>query len=224
MAQPGRPTTTKTRVIAMHQQIVRVDDEDTGPLSERGSAVLLQAVSERLAGVDALVISDYAKGLLTPELLAAVIIAAQKVRTRVLVDPKGADAARYSGAYMIKPNRLELGLLTGAPVLDHAATDIAGQRLAEVLPGTLVLVTEGADGMSLFGCGDTIRVRPAARQVFDVTGAGDTVLATMAMAIASGAAPESAMELASEAAAIAISTLGTTAVTLQELRQAVDRG
>jgi len=148
--------------------------------------------------------------------------AARRAGIRVLVDPKGGDCTRYRGAYLIKPNRVELGLLAGVPVHDHAGTEVAGRRLAEAMPGTLVLVTEGAEGMSLFGCGDPLRVRPAARQVYDVTGAGDTVLATVAIAIAAGAAPLAAMRLASQAAAIAIGTLGTAAVTLDELTQAME--
>jgi rfaE bifunctional protein kinase chain/domain len=218
----GRPTTTKTRVVAMHQQIVRVDDEETAPAPPEVEEALGRAVADMVGAADAVVVSDYAKGLLSPALLAAAMGAAREAGARVLVDPKGADYARYLGAYLVKPNRIELGLLTGMTVHDHAETEAAGLRLAGRMPGTLVLVTEGADGMSLFGGGETVRVRPAARQVFDVTGAGDTVLATMAMAVAAGAAPAAAMRLASEAAGIAIATLGTAAVTLEQLREAVE--
>jgi D-beta-D-heptose 7-phosphate kinase/D-beta-D-heptose 1-phosphate adenosyltransferase len=220
VADPGRPTTTKTRVIAAHQQVVRVDEEATGPISEAIATGVLKAVRNELTNAGAVVISDYAKGFLTPPLLDAVIGEARRVGKRVFADPKGADSSRYRGVFLLKPNRLELGLLTGLPpATTHEETLAAGSRLAASMPGTHILVTEGSEGMTLFAeSKPPEHVAPTPRQVFDVTGAGDTVLAVIAMAVTAGASWSEAMLLAAEAAAIAIGQMGSVAVGLESLR------
>jgi D-beta-D-heptose 7-phosphate kinase/D-beta-D-heptose 1-phosphate adenosyltransferase len=221
LAELGRPTTTKTRIVALHQQIVRVDDEETGAIQDSTVARALEFVARRLPHVAAVVVSDYAKGFLTPALLAEVIAAARAAGKPVLVDPKGTDYRRYTGASLLKPNRLELGILAGLTVRDRDETRIAGIRLATALPGTNILVTEGAEGMTLFRDAQMLaHVDSAPRQVYDVTGAGDTVLAAVAMALGAGADYRQAMQLATEAAAIAISLTGTVAVTLAHLQAA----
>jgi rfaE bifunctional protein kinase chain/domain len=221
IVEPGRPTTTKTRVIASHQQIVRVDDEETASISPETIARAESLIANALATASGVVVSDYAKGFLPRELLGALVEAARKRRLRVFVDPKGADYTRYQGCFLLKPNRLELSILTHLSVRDHTETLVAGSRLSELMPDTAILVTEGADGMTLFAGGQPkAQVASARRQVFDVTGAGDTVLATVALAISAGASEREAMELASEAAAIAIGTMGTAAVTRQQLAAA----
>jgi D-beta-D-heptose 7-phosphate kinase/D-beta-D-heptose 1-phosphate adenosyltransferase len=217
----ARPTTTKTRVIASHQQIVRVDEEDAAPIPRETEERAREAIAGCLEKAGAVVVSDYAKGFLTPSLLGFVTASAGRAGKRVLIDPKGADYNRYQGCYLMKPNRLELSVLTGFPVRDHEETVAAGKRLSAGMPGAMILVTEGADGMSLFGDGKAMEhIASAPRQVYDVTGAGDTVLATLALAICGGASYRDAMELASEAAAIAISTVGTAAVKLSQLEAA----
>jgi rfaE bifunctional protein kinase chain/domain len=222
ISQTGRPTTTKTRVIAYHQQIVRVDEEDAGTLAGETEERALQVIAGCLERSAAVVVSDYAKGFVTPSLLASMIAAAGRAGKRVFVDPKGADAARYRGSFLMKPNRLELSVLTGMPTRTHAETLAAGSRLSAMMPGTLVLVTEGADGMTLFADAEPLEyLFSAPRQVYDVTGAGDTVLATLSLAISAGASYREAMELASEAAAIAISTMGTAAVNVRQLETAL---
>jgi rfaE bifunctional protein kinase chain/domain len=220
IADPSRPTTTKTRVIAAHQQVVRVDDEVTARIGDDIAAAVLAAIRPELEVASAIVISDYAKGFLTPALLKSVLGAGP----RVFVDPKGADLSRYLGAFLLKPNRLELGLLTGLPTETHAEINAAGSRLASLMPGTHILVTEGAEGMTLFADSrPPEHVVATPRQVFDVTGAGDTVLATLAMAVTAGASWPQAMDLATEAAAIAISQMGSVAVSLGQLEAAVHR-
>jgi D-beta-D-heptose 7-phosphate kinase/D-beta-D-heptose 1-phosphate adenosyltransferase len=216
----SRPTTTKTRVIAAHQQVVRVDEEETGPISEAIVAEVLSAVKKDLDTAAALVVSDYAKGFLTPQLLKAVIGEARRAGKRVFVDPKGADVVRYQEAFLLKPNRLELSLLTGLPAETHAEVLAAGTRLAGKLPGTHILVTEGAEGMTLFlESQPPEHVASTPRQVFDVTGAGDTVLAVIAMAVTAGAPYSQAMQLATEAAGIAIGRMGSVAVSLSDLKK-----
>ncbi len=118
----SRPTTTKTRVIAAHQQVVRIDEESTEPISAFLADAILASVKQSIGEADAVVISDYAKGFLTPRLLKGVIGEASRTGKRVFADPKGADATRYRGAFLLKPNRLELGLLTGLPS-GHACRD-----------------------------------------------------------------------------------------------------
>ena len=220
VADRSRPTTTKTRVIAAHQQVVRVDEEATHPISDAIVADVLKAVLNDLVNAGAVVISDYAKGFLTPPLLDAVIGEARRAGKRVFADPKGADAGRYRGVFLLKPNRLELGLLTGLPAPGtHDETLAAGTRLAAAMPGTHILVTEGSEGMTLFYENQPPEhIAPTPRQVFDVTGAGDTVLAVVAMAMTVGASWSQAMRLAAEAAAIAIGQMGSVAVGLESLR------
>jgi rfaE bifunctional protein kinase chain/domain len=219
LADPGRPTTTKTRVIAAHQQVVRVDEEATHPISTETADAILKAFRDDLNNAGAIVISDYAKGFLTPPLLDAVIGEARRLGKRVFADPKGADAVRYRGVFLLKPNRLELGVLTGMTTDTHAEVLAAGGRLAANMPGTHILVTEGAEGMTLFADAKSPEhLAPAPRQVFDVTGAGDTVLAVTAMAVTAGASWTEAMRLASEAAGIAIGQMGSVAVGLESLR------
>ena len=217
----ARPTTTKTRVIASHQQIVRVDEEDLAPISGEAEGRALVVIAERLESVTAVVVSDYAKGFLTPSLLNFVTAEAGRACKRVFVDPKGADYTRYQGCFLMKPNRLELSVLTGLPVRTHEETLAAGNRLSAAMPGAMILVTEGAKGMTLFADSRPVdHVVSAPRQVYDVTGAGDTVLATLSLAISAGASYRDAMELAAEAAAIAIGTMGTATVTLPQLEAA----
>ena len=219
IADPSRPTTTKTRVIAAHQQVVRVDEEATGPISEAIVADVLKAVWNEIVNAGAIVISDYAKGFLTHPLLDAVIGEARRVGKRVFADPKGSDAARYRGAFLLKPNRLELSLLTGLPADTHAEVLAAGTRLAASMPGTNILVTEGSEGMTLFADSQPPEyLASTPRQVFDVTGAGDTVLAVTAMAVTAGASWNEAMQLAAEAAGIAIGRMGSVAVSLSDLQ------
>ena len=223
IAENARPTTTKTRVIASHQQIVRVDEEDVAPLPGEAEDRARGVIAGCLEWATAVVVSDYAKGFLTPSLLNFVSAAAGRAGKRVFVDPKGADYNRYQGCFLLKPNRLELSILTGLPARNQAETLAAGKRLSAAMPGTMILVTEGADGMTLFAdSGPIEHIASAPRQVYDVTGAGDTVLAILSLAISAGASYRDAMELASEAAAIAISTMGTATVTLPQLEAAMN--
>lgn len=214
----GRPTTTKTRVMALNQQVVRVDDESAAPIPEPMASEAAAQITARLQGASALVFSDYAKGFLTRTVLQTSIAAAKSAGKPVFVDPKGRDASRYAGCTLLKPNRQELELLAGVEIHSHEDTLEAGKRLSEAMPGTKVLVTEGAGGMTLFEAGAEVEhVAAMPRQVYDVTGAGDTVLATVALAIAAGAEYREAMQLAVAAASVAIGVMGTAAVTAAQL-------
>ena len=223
VTDPARPTTTKLRVLARGQQVIRVDTETVAPLSP-GPAADLSAWAERCAGAaDAVLVSDYGKGVVGADLAARVIGAARRAGRAVVVDPKGGDPARYRGATVLKPNLAELAELTGRVVCTAAEIRAAGWRLAEELPGTVVLVTRGSEGMALFCTGEAALVLPAgpARSVFDVTGAGDTAAATLALALGAGLTVGTAARLANAAAGRAVCKVGTAVVTPAEVLAAL---
>jgi D-beta-D-heptose 7-phosphate kinase/D-beta-D-heptose 1-phosphate adenosyltransferase len=219
---PGRPTTTKTRIVASHQQVVRLDEEETTPLADADAGTVRAQIRESLPQAAAVVVSDYAKGFLTPALLRGVLDDARAAGVATFIDPKGADHTRYRGAAYLKPNRPETGILAGQPARNHRETLAAARVLRSRLPGTNLLVTEAEDGMTFLGTdGAEIHVARPARQVFDITGAGDTVLAAFSLAIVSGWTPEKAVWLATVAAEIAIATFGAARVSLDQLRSAM---
>jgi rfaE bifunctional protein kinase chain/domain len=212
--EPRRPTTTKTRVVAQHQHMLRIDEEDSTALSdEETDRVVASAISE-IRSADAVVISDYAKGFVTERLARQVINQCAALGRIVLVDPKGSSYSKYEAATIIKPNRLELSVLTNMAVTDHGATLTAGRWLGNRLGGSTLVVTEGRDGMTIFQDGaEEIEIPTAARQVFDVTGAGDAVLATLAVAVAAGANLKNAADLANHAAGCVVGEVGTATIT-----------
>ena len=218
-----RPTTVKTRIVAHDQHVVRVDEEDTTAASEPAETQALARLLPVLNQVDAVVISDYAKGFVTARLAERLIGAAREAGRPVLVDPKGADHTRYRGASVVKPNRLELSILSALPVRDHAGTVAAARRLLPELGGAAILVTEGKEGMTLLEPGtDEHHLPTFARQIYDVTGAGDTVIATLALAVAAGSSLREAAWVANHAAGIVVGRVGTAAVTREELEQALE--
>ena len=220
--EPGRPTTRKTRLVAGGQQIVRVDDEVRTPVAGDVLAALLAAIDELAAGVAAIVVSDYAKGVITPAVAQAAIAAGRKHGVPVVVDPKQRDFTAYRGATVITPNLGELARAAGAATATAAEVSVAARRVAPVLDGAALLVTRGADGMTLYRDGAPVHhVAATAREVFDVTGAGDTVVATLALALAAGESIEDAMGLASAAAGVVVSKRGTSTVSPAELAAAL---
>ena len=222
LRDPNCPTTAKTRIIASNHHITRVDEEETHPISDQQSAEVIALVTGRLNAADAVVISDYAKGFLTPSLLRDVIDLARRAGKPVFVDPKGPDWKRYAGTTYLKPNRLELGALAGMQVRSHEDTVIAAARLLPLLEGSKLLVTEGPEGMTLIAPGTReYHLLPSPRQVYDVTGAGDTVLAAFAIAVSAGAEPAEAMSIAIEAAAIVVGVVGTATVRADDLAAAL---
>ncbi len=219
---PDRPTTRKTRLVAGGHQIARIDAERRGPVSATIAAAIIAAIDAELDGTAAIVISDYAKGVITPAIADAAIAAGRARGVPIVVDPKQRDFAVYRGATVLTPNLSELEHAAGPPTATLAEIDAAVRRLAATLDGAAVLVTRGADGMTLYR--DGVRgahVPAAAREVFDVTGAGDTVVATLTLALAAGLTLEDAMTLASLAAAISVSRRGTSTVGPDELTAAI---
>ena len=219
-----RVTTVKTRVVAHGQHVVRIDEEVSTPLADAEVEHLEAKLAEMLPLAKAVLLSDYAKGVLTPALLRRVFDLANQQGVPVLVDPKGNDYYRYAGATIVTPNRSELALATGLPVHGHEDVVKAGQQLLEMLEGTTVLVTEGKDGMTLLLQDRAVHHLPTcARQVFDVTGAGDTVIAAFTLAVAAGADLLAAAWLANQAAGLAVEQVGTVAVTRQKLLATLNR-
>jgi rfaE bifunctional protein kinase chain/domain len=214
-----RPTTTKTRVIAQHQQVLRIDEESTAPIAGPALEDARRRIEYVIADSDGVILSDYAKGFVSRELAAFTIAMANRQGKPVLVDPKGADAAKYMGASVLKPNRTELACLSGMPVSGHEATLTAGRALAKVLGGCAIVATESEDGMSVFESGGReFHIPTSAKEVYDVTGAGDTVIATLALAMTAGLRLSDAARLANLAAGIIVGQVGTAAVTADSLR------
>lgn len=222
IATDDRPTTVKTRVIAHSQQVTRIDHETDSGLSTETETALAEPVANAIAGCDAIVISDYAKGLVTNGVLSRIITAASEAGKPVLVDPKGKDYTRYRGAAMITPNRREAAEACNFHEQGDGVVDRAGAKLITDLGIDAVLITQGEEGMTLFRKDrDAVTFATAAREVYDVTGAGDTVIATLAAAVAAGADLETATKLANVAAGIVVEQVGTTAIDIAELRRAV---
>jgi len=223
VADPARPTTTKTRILAGTQQVVRIDQERPAPMAAAVEAALLDAVRAALPAARACVLSDYGKGVVTPSFAARVIAMANAAGVPTVVDPKGVDYAKYRGATVVKPNQLEAGKVLNRDLRTSADVDAAGRDLLALLgPATAVLITRGPQGMSLFTpAGGTVHVPTSAREVYDVTGAGDTVAGTMAVTLAVGGGLEEACQLATAAAAVVVGKVGTATCSLAELRAAL---
>jgi D-beta-D-heptose 7-phosphate kinase / D-beta-D-heptose 1-phosphate adenosyltransferase len=223
LVDPGRPTTSKTRVVASGQQMLRIDSEDTAALSAPLADALVQAVLARLPDVQVLLLSDYAKGVLSAEVCARLIDAAASRGLPVLVDPKGRDFSRYRGATLLTPNRAELALATGADATDLDGLLAQGEVLRAALGLRQLVVTLGELGMALLD-GDhpqPTRVPAVAREVFDVSGAGDTVIASIAAGLAAGLDPIDTAHLANLAAGVVVGHRGTAAITAAELAAAI---
>ncbi len=216
-----RPTTTKTRVTAGGQQIVRFDEESRAPLSARMASQFLRKCELVMDEADAIVISDYAKGVAGDAFCRWVIEHAQKRGIPVVVDPKSSDLSRYKGATIITPNLKEAAAAAGEPVQSNEdLIRVAGILLEKIAPSAL-LVTRGADGMSLFEPGrKEVHLPVAVHEVADVTGAGDTVVATLAIALGAGLDMREAAAMANIAAGVAVGHHGTWAVRREELIEA----
>jgi rfaE bifunctional protein kinase chain/domain len=216
-AETGRPTTIKTRIVAHSQQIVRADRESKAPLSSESNAALAGAFQKWLSSVGAVVVSDYDKGVVNRTLLGEVLPEAQRARIPVLLDPKVHHADYYKPITLITPNHREAELLTGMSIENEHQLEDAGRRLLEKFECPYALITRGEEGMSLFFSGGSHHLPTFAREVFDVTGAGDTVIATLALAQAAGATMEESATLANHAAGLAVGKVGTATVSPVEL-------
>jgi len=221
---PSRQTTRKTRIIGGHQHVLRIDRETTQQISPEHHDRLIAYLTERLNRFDIVLISDYGKGLLTPALLRDIMAVAREHHLPVIVDPKGLDFSKYGGATAITPNKREASLAAGIEVVDYETLVAAGTKLLRDTGVSTVLITCGKDDMVLFQKGtDPYSISAQARQVFDVSGAGDTVLAVLGLAIAAGSTFPEGATLANLAGRIVVGKVGTATVTREELLAAMDQ-
>jgi D-beta-D-heptose 7-phosphate kinase/D-beta-D-heptose 1-phosphate adenosyltransferase len=218
----GRVTTLKTRFVAyLHNtHLLRADTEETRPVGATVEDALIAAIESRIDAADAVILSDYAKGVLTLRVIAATIAAARRAGKPVIVDPKGHDYSRYRGATAVTPNAAELALALGRPVAnDEASVRTGALALAGQVDSDIVLVTRGDRGMLIVSRdGDAAAFDATAKRVVDVSGAGDTVVAGFTLALVSDAGLRNAAHLANVAAGIVVAKKGTSLVTADELR------
>ena len=209
----GRPTTRKTRVVAHNQQVVRADWESIVPLDGTKRKEFVAFVRECAAGSDAVILSDYAKGLLSRDVVNAALEA-----PLVLADPKPQNLDMFAGVTCVAPNAHEAEVATGIKIVDDKSLESAGVRLLRRLKCRYVVITRGEHGMALFGSnGERLSVPSVAHTVYDVSGAGDTVIATLGVALCGGASIKNAMKLANYAAGAVVEKLGTATVSPREI-------
>jgi D-beta-D-heptose 7-phosphate kinase/D-beta-D-heptose 1-phosphate adenosyltransferase len=222
VVDPGRPTTVKTRILGAGQQICRVDSEERRPAAGAALADLTARALALLGEAKALLLSDYGKGVLADPLVTAVVAAARERGIPVIVDPKEGHFAAYRGVDLVTPNKAEAGGSFGLPIRSEADLERVGEGLMERLQLKALMITLGEGGIALFtGEGPSRRFPATAREVFDVTGAGDTVVATLALALAAGASLDEGAVLANHAAGIVVGEIGTAAVTPAQLVAAI---
>ena len=221
----GRPTTYKLRIVAQNQHMLRIDKESKQPVAASVVDALWSEIKTILPTVDGVIVSDYAKGVVGISLMNRLMAEAHKQDLKVCVDPKGSDYSRYRGAYMITPNRREVGEAVQRSVDMPEDFQEAVAKLKDQTQSKVVLATCGADGMLIYESDKpTVRLAAQASEVFDVTGAGDTVIAVAAMGIFAGMDVGNSCDLANLAAGIAVGKFGTVVVLPEELRSRVARG
>src|SRR5690348_1980591 len=224
VVEQGRPTTRKVRFVSEHHSthLMRADWETAAPASAQSETELIAYAEAALPQVGAVVLSDYAKGVLTPRVIRAVVDAARRLGKPVVVDPKGHDYTLYRGATLVTPNVRELAAAVHRPVSSEAEVAAAAAELAHMLGCEAVLVTRSEAGMTLHVEAEApVHVPAYPVKVRDVSGAGDTVAAAMAVALAAGADWEAALRISSAAAAVAVSKPGTATVSSAELRRKI---
>ncbi len=223
IAESGRPTTVKTRILADHQHVLRIDRETRREISGNTFTKLSDAALALIPQADVVLVSDYGKGLITRDFLAHVVRCARQNDKKVLVDPKGDDYARYNGVSLVTPNRKEAAMASGVEIVDTADLQKAGKSILKKTEIQRVLITLGKDGMALFERGKKpYKIAAEARQIFDVSGAGDTVAAVLSLSLAAGAGYRKAMAIANAAAGLVVGKVGTATTAPQELQEALD--
>ncbi|VBB42531.1 Bifunctional protein RfaE, domain I [uncultured Desulfatiglans sp.] len=225
IVEAGRPTSLKTRIVAHSQQVVRFDRESKGAITDESAKTILDYIESSLDSLDAIVVSDYGKGVVSAGLMTGLRELVDSGRTnglRIAVDPKTGNFEYYQGVDVITPNHHEAGAYCGFTVADDETLLAAGRRMLQELQCRSVLITQGKDGMTLFEQdGRVSHIGTVAKQVFDVTGAGDTVISTLALAMAAGLDLREGAMLANYAAGIVVGEVGTSTVRAEDLKRAV---
>ena len=220
--EQGRQTTTKTRIIAHQQQVVRIDREATDHLKVPTFRNLSEFLKKNMEGFNGVILSDYGKGLLTKELIRATIRRAREMKKFIMVDPKLKNFSHYKGATVITPNAAEASAASGILINDLSSLKRAGSMLLKKLGCDVLVITRGEEGIAIFEPHqEPFFVPTGAKEVYDVTGAGDTVIGTMALALGAGARVIEAAKLANYAAGIAVGKIGTATVSQEELIKAI---
>jgi len=221
---PARPTILKTRIIAHKQQVVRVDREDARSLEGEGLARMKEHLLEAIPNADAMILEDYGKGVIQEGLLSEIVPMARGLGKIVTVDPKRDHFPFYKGVTAITPNRLEAEEATGIQLSDEEGLHEAGTRLMARLKCDAVLITMGDQGMCLFEDGEPpLKIPARAREVYDVSGAGDTVIAVFTSALVAGATFRQAAMLSNVAGGLVVEKLGTAVVTRDEIRARIEQ-
>ncbi|MBE9528783.1 MAG: D-glycero-beta-D-manno-heptose-7-phosphate kinase [Proteobacteria bacterium] len=226
----SRPTTIKTRIIAHGQQVVRFDREDSKRISPVACAKVMAHIKRSLGNTDVVVLSDYAKGLITEGMFAQTIALCKERGIPVAVDPKVEHFNYYHGATVVTPNNLEASTASGIDITDSKSLTRAGWELTKTLGCSALLITRGEHGMSLFeGSGKEQKLKEThiptvAKEVFDVSGAGDTVIGVMALALGARATYTEAAALANFAAGVVVGKIGTATLSTKELKEAINEG
>ncbi len=218
--EPTKISSRKTRVLSFdkHQQILRIDRETNYSISQKNEENILSYVKSNINSCEVVILSDYMKGVLTDNLLKDIINFANASKKPVIIDPKGKDFTKYKNATLITPNKKEAETVLDMRILDEAALRIAGKKLLSKFNTEAILITLGKDGMTLIEKDNLITHIPVEeKEVYDITGAGDTVISVVGLGIASGLALKKAIEIANIAAGIVVGKIGTAAVTIQEI-------
>lgn len=223
-----RPTTVKARVVAQGQQIVRIDREKTGVVSRKTLEAMISYIEQNLADFDVVVVSDYSKGVINEPFMIRLhqlrrdIMVAEGRNLPLVVDPKPANLHRFVGATVITPNHHEAGVMSGMVIHDDRELLVAARHIKEDIGCEAVLITRGESGMALLLADDSFVTIPTmAKEVYDVTGAGDTVAATLALGLGAGCSMTDAAVMANHAAGIVVGKVGTSSVTADELCRAL---
>lgn len=218
---PGRITSVKTRIIAQHQQVCRTDREDRTPISEAVLSRIQDIYRQGIARASGVILSDYSKGVLTPELIRDLITLARKASKFLAVDPKAANFPLYRHASIVTPNKKEAEHAAGITISDEPSLIRAGRMLLESTVSDYLLITRGEEGMTLIEPKEEFHIPTAGREVFDVTGAGDTVVASLTLGIVAGATMREAAVMANHAAGVVVGRLGTAVATTEEIRASI---
>jgi D-beta-D-heptose 7-phosphate kinase / D-beta-D-heptose 1-phosphate adenosyltransferase len=220
----GRTTSRKTRILASNQQMLRIDRESRDPITPELEGRLAEHVREVADDFQVILVSDYLKGVLTEGLLRQIIATGKEKGIPVVVDPKGTDYRKYYGATLLTPNRKEAQAASQIPIVDEASLRLAGRTLRESLDLDALVLTRSEEGMSLFSRdGRDVHLPTAAREVYDVSGAGDTVLSVMGVGLASGLCFQEAAQISNVAAGIVVGKVGTSTVSPEEIMEEASR-
>lgn len=219
---PKRPTILKSRIIAGSQHVVRVDREDRTALSPKLLKLVLKRLEKLVPQMDAVIISDYGKGMVIKETVQAILYLCQKYRIFAAIDPKGSDYSKYRKASILTPNLNEAAIASGISIKDEKSLVQAGKALQKQTAAEHILITRGKDGMSLFSGKEITHIPAIPREVFDITGAGDAVISALSLAVATGVNVMTAALLSNTAASVVVGKIGTAPCFREELEEALE--